>query len=120
MHTKGCKDRYLLNEQLLAHGDALIEPLLVLLQELLLLIYLSPQVTVCLWKKDEDCVECVCLFTNVNQTHSSSPAELTLSRSSIRPSFFSRSRLLLLSRAASFSPVNSVYKIQTESQDKVC
>lgn len=39
-------DRYLLYKQFLAHGDALIEPLLVLLQEFLLLIYLPPQVTV--------------------------------------------------------------------------
>lgn len=40
------EDRYLLYQQLLAHGDALVEPLLVFLQELLLLVYLSPQVTV--------------------------------------------------------------------------
>lgn len=43
--------RYLLYQQLLAHGDALIEPLLVFLQEFLLLVYLSPQVTVGLARK---------------------------------------------------------------------
>lgn len=45
------EDGYLLYQQLLAHGDALIEPLLVFLQELLLLVYLSPQVTVGLARK---------------------------------------------------------------------
>lgn len=43
--------RYLLYQQFLAHGDALIEPLLVFLQEFLLLVYLSPQVTVGLVRK---------------------------------------------------------------------
>lgn len=121
------KDRYLLYKQFLAHGDALIEPLLVFLQEFLLLIYLSPQVTVSLLTKDGDCVKFACVVINITQRQMSSYASyalsiksqgmdtgLTLSRSSIRPSFFSRSRLLLLSRAASFRPVNSVYEIQTE------
>lgn len=118
------KDRYLLYKQFLAHGDALIEPLLVFLQEFLLLIYLSPQVTVSLLTKDVDCVKFACVVINITQRQMSSYAlsiksqgmdtGLTLSRSSIRPSFFSRSRLLLLSRAASFRPVNSVYEIQTE------
>lgn len=35
------------------------------------------------------------------------PTKLTLSKSSMRPSFFSRSELLLLSNAASFSRVRS-------------
>lgn len=35
------------------------------------------------------------------------PTKLTLSKSSMRPSFFSRSELLLLSNAASFSRVKS-------------
>lgn len=43
---------YLFNEQLLAHGDALVEPFLVFLKEFLLFVYLSPQVTVCLLIKD--------------------------------------------------------------------
>ena len=42
-HTK---THYLLYEQLLAHGNTLVQSLLVLLQKLLLLVYLSPQVTV--------------------------------------------------------------------------
>lgn len=41
----------LLYQQLLAHGDALIQPLLVFLQQLLLLVDLSPQVTVGLVKQ---------------------------------------------------------------------
>lgn len=103
------KDRYLLYKQFLAHGDALVEPLLVFLQEFLLLVNLSPQVTVCLLRRDRDYVKwescphyALSIKTYVMDT------ELTLSRSSIRPSFFSRSRLLLLSSAASFRPVNSV------------
>lgn len=51
------KDRYLLYKQFLAHGDALIEPLLVFLQEFLLLVNLSPQVTVCLLRRDRDYVK---------------------------------------------------------------
>lgn len=39
---------HLLHEELLAHGHALAEPLLVALQHLLLLIHLPPQVAVCL------------------------------------------------------------------------
>lgn len=46
------KNTYLFYKQFLAHGDALVEPLLVFLQEFLLLIDLSPQVTVSLSKKD--------------------------------------------------------------------
>lgn len=47
------KDRYLLYEQLLAHGDTLVEPLLVFLQEFLLFVDLSPQITVSLKQKDQ-------------------------------------------------------------------
>lgn len=46
-------DRYLLYEQFLAHGDALIQPLFVFLQEFLLLIDLSPQITVSLVGKKQ-------------------------------------------------------------------
>lgn len=46
------KDSYLLYEQLLAHGDALVEPLFVFLQESLLLVNLSPQITIRLQRKD--------------------------------------------------------------------
>ncbi len=61
-----CKDRYLLYKQFLAHGDALIEPLLVFLQELLLFIYLSPQVTVSLLRKDtRGCVKFGCVVRNI-------------------------------------------------------
>lgn len=48
------KDRYLLYKQFLAHSDALVEPLLVLLQEFLLFIDLSPQVTVSLLRRDSE------------------------------------------------------------------
>lgn len=46
-------DSHLLDEQLLAHGDALVEPLLVFLQELLLVVDLPPQVTVGLRKNND-------------------------------------------------------------------
>lgn len=55
INTKNCaclQKTYLFNEQFLAHGDALVEPFLVFLKELLLFIDLSPQVTVCLLSKD--------------------------------------------------------------------
>lgn len=48
------QDRYLLDEQLLAHGDALVESLLVFLQESLLLINLSPQIAIGLQRRDRD------------------------------------------------------------------
>lgn len=65
-----CRDnRYLLYKQFLAHGDALIEPLLVFLQEFLLFIYLSPQVTVSLFKKDgRDIVKCSCVVIIILKT----------------------------------------------------
>ena len=44
----GSKKTHLFYEQFLAHGDALVEPLLVFLQEFLLFIDLPPQVTVSL------------------------------------------------------------------------
>lgn len=49
-----CVDKHtnLFYQQLFAHGDALVEPLLVFLQEFLLLVDLSPQVTVSLVKTD--------------------------------------------------------------------
>lgn len=61
--------KYLLYKQFLAHGDALIEPLLVFLQEFLLFIYLSPQVTVSLFKKDgRDIIKCGCVVINILKT----------------------------------------------------
>lgn len=47
-------DRYLLDEQLFAHGDALVEPLLIFLQEPLLLINLSTQIAIGLRRRDGD------------------------------------------------------------------
>lgn len=44
---------HLFDEELLAHGHALVEPLLVALQHLLLLIHLSPQVTVSLCNSND-------------------------------------------------------------------
>lgn len=46
------KETHLLYKQFLAHSDALVKPLLVLLQEFLLFINLSPQVTVSLVGRD--------------------------------------------------------------------
>lgn len=63
--VRACKDKYLLYKQFLAHGDALIEPLLVFLQEFLLFIYLPPQVTVSLLRKNSmDCIEFGCVVIN--------------------------------------------------------
>lgn len=42
---------YFFNEQLLGHGHALIQALLVSFEHLLLLVYLPPQIAVCL-KRD--------------------------------------------------------------------
>lgn len=116
--SDAAKDSYLLYEQLLAHGDALVEPLLVFLQESLLLVNLSPQITIRLQRKDGDHVNADHTIQGKHVKWCSSKNRFrlsglwkggpTLSRSSIRPSFFSRSRLLLLSRAASFRPVSSV------------
>lgn len=66
------KDSYLFYEQFLAHGDALVEPLLVFLQEFLLLVYLSPQITVSLSRKDGDCVNTDCVVLNITQRQLSS------------------------------------------------
>lgn len=106
-------DGHLLYEQLLAHGDALVEPLLVLLQELLLLVDLSPQVAVGLAGGKKGRARST--SAREDKRRDSAPSSLTLSRSSMRPSFFSRSRLLLLSRAASFRPVSSVCERWTQT-----
>lgn len=114
LYTNLSNNTNLLYEQLLAHGDALVEPLLVFLQEFLLFINLSSQVTISLLKgARETNMSLYIYYTQNTKQVRSTEVELTLSRSSIRPSFFSRSRLLLLSRAASFRPVSSVYKRQT-------
>lgn len=62
IHTWVCiqTQTHLFYQQFLAHGDALVEPLLVLLQEFLLLVDLSPQVTVSLLKRESR--ECVKLW----------------------------------------------------------
>lgn len=72
----GVEDRYLLDEQLLAHGDALVEPLLVFLQESLLLINLSPQVAVGLERSDGE---------QVNAAGGGNHAKWCCCRSSVGP-----------------------------------
>lgn len=62
-----CMKTHLFYEQLLAHGDALVESLLVFLQEFLLFINLPSQVTVSLLKKQNKEEHNERLFTcNIN------------------------------------------------------
>lgn len=57
---------YFFNEQLLGHGHTLIQALLVSLKHLLLLVYLPPQIAVCLkrdikhrWTEEESGVKVI-------------------------------------------------------------
>lgn len=63
---------YFFNEQLLGHGHALIQALLVSFKHLLLLVYLPPQIAVCLkrdikhgWEEEQSHVKVLSSVTNM-------------------------------------------------------
>jgi len=61
---KEIQNTHLLYEQFLAHGDALVQSLLVFLQKFLLFIDLPPQVTVRLLKKTNHGMKLICIDIN--------------------------------------------------------
>lgn len=110
----------LFNEELLAHGDTLVETLLEVLQHLLLLFHLPPQVAVRLQHHkllvhrglprqlpQRIGLDLIAESIGPQKLCIGPSLRLTLRRSSIRPSFFSRSECLFLSSAVSFSSVSS-------------